>query len=89
MGFLVHTLRSEESCANFGQCQNNLTSLELLVQDNLVIRDVPTIGENERGLFVGFSRSDFICTYGGEVKRGGKVGMRKKRYLMQLGTTTS
>ena len=60
------------------------------MQDNLIVMKDPKIGPNENGLFsgnTGFSVGDFICTYGGTVKRGDKIGKKQNRFLMQLGTT--
>ena len=90
MGFMVHTLFTDNSCANFSECINNIEALELIVKDNLIVMEDPVIGQNEKGLFSGssgFEVGDFICTYGGNVKRGDKIGKRQSRYLMQLGTT--
>ena len=90
MGFMVHTLCTETTCNNFNTCVNNIHALESTVQDNLIVMKDPKIGPNENGLFsgnTGFSTGDFICTYGGTVKRGDKIGKKQNRFLMQLGTT--
>jgi hypothetical protein len=66
------------------------TDLESIVKDNLVVMEDPEIGQDEKGLFsgnYGFEIGDFICTYGGQVKRGDKIGKKQSRFLMQLGTT--
>ena len=58
MGFMVHTLCTDTSCANFSTCINNMEALESIVRDNLIVKEDPVIGQYEKGLFSGNSGFD-------------------------------
>ena len=49
MGFMVHTLCTEISCANFSTCINNIEALESFVKDNVIVKEDPVIGQYEKG----------------------------------------